>query len=150
MQSVSKELTIPKPDALFGSHLNRTRLRASLYGDGSKKSIFNLDSRTVNTLMTNMNDYNDITCGISGYSFGFPIFVIERKSDSGSMYFAENQLFGSLICTLQAQRVAKQRVNEDLPALALGFVNVGNLIEFWIGFDVEEDGEVYPILYPLC
>ena len=86
MQSVSKDLTIPKLDALFGSYLNRTRLWASPYGNGPKKPIFNLDSRTVNALMRDMNDFNDITCGISDYSFGFPVFDIERRSDSGSMY----------------------------------------------------------------
>ena len=100
--------------------------------------------------MKNMNDFNDITCGISTYSFGFPLFVIERKSDSRSIYLAENQLFGSLICMLQAQRVAKQHVSADLPVLALGFVNIGNFIEFWVGFDVEEDNEVFLILYSSC
>ena len=31
----------------------------------------------------------------------------------------------------------------DLPGLTLGFANVGNFIEFWVGFDVEEDTEVF-------
>ena len=73
-------------------------------GYDSQTSIFNLDYYLkVNSLMVEVDDFNDITYGIQGYSFGFPVFSIERESDSGSIYFVENQLFGSLICMLQAQ-----------------------------------------------
>lgn len=48
--------------------------------------------------------------------------VIERKSDSGNIYYAQNQVLGALRCMYEAQAVAKQKIDNTLPTLPLGIV----------------------------
>jgi len=76
-------------------------------------------------------EFSEIACGAVGEKFCFPTVAIERQSDSGSTYFAENQLLGSLLCIYESQRIAKRRFDENLPHLALGIVNAGNWVELW-------------------
>jgi hypothetical protein len=96
---------------------------------GRLDSDLALDSKRVKDLLS-MNDFSDVSCGMTG-EFAFPSFVIERKSDSGSLFFAQNQLIGALRCIFEAQLIAQQKLDQKLPVLALGLVNVGNWIEFW-------------------
>jgi hypothetical protein len=59
------------------------------------------------------------------------VFKSERKGNqTGSLYHAENQLLGAFRCMLDAQKIAKVRVDNELPVLPLGMTNVGNLVSF--------------------
>ena len=50
LQDVAKELTTPKPDLLFGSHLNASTLKSEYLPD-SDISIFSLVDRRVRSLL---------------------------------------------------------------------------------------------------
>jgi len=126
---VSRELTSPKPDILFGSSINRSNLVSEFYED-SEISDFSLDHRYLRQMMT-LTELLEAGCGATGEIFCFPTFVVERKSDCGPLYYAENQLLGALRCMFEAQKIAKSRVNNELPILPLGITNVGNWISFW-------------------
>ena len=128
MEKVAKALTAPKPDILFGAYLNRATVESDVY-ESQDPGIFSLDHRTMSALSA--QEFSEIACGAVGEQFCFPTVAIERKSDSGSAYFAENQLLGSLCCIYESQRIAKRRFDENLPHLALGIVNVGNWVELW-------------------
>ena len=88
-------------------------------------------------------------CGATGENFCFPTFVVERNSDCGSLYHAENQLLGALRCMLDAQKIAKFRVDNDLPVLPLGIANVGNWVSFWACWPNNSKEEVLFISCPL-
>jgi hypothetical protein len=40
--------------------------------------------------------FYELSCGAFGLSFAFPTLLIERKSDQGNYYVAQNQLIGGL------------------------------------------------------
>ena len=129
LRDVAKELTAPKPDLLFGSHLNASTLKSEYFPE-TVTNIFSLDDRRVRSLLQ-LQEYDELCCGLVGRGFSFPTFTVERKSDSGALYYAQNQLLGTLRCMVESQMVAKRRVDKNLPVLSLGIVNVGNWVEFW-------------------
>ena len=126
---VSQELTSPKPDILFGSSINRSNLVSEFY-ENSEISYFSLDHRRLLQLMT-FTELLEAGCGATGEIFCFPTFVVERKSDCGLLFLAENQLLGTLRCMFDAQKIANCRIDNELPILPLGITNVGNWISFW-------------------
>jgi len=129
MGDVAKELTIPKPDVVFGSFINRSSLESEFFTD-QIPSMFSLDHRRLLPLLS-MPELLDLSCGAVGEGFCFPTLVIERKRDCGPLFFAQNQVLGALRCMFEAQTVANRKVDKTLPVLPLGIVNVGNWIEFW-------------------
>jgi hypothetical protein len=116
----------------LGSRLNRALLVDELK-DNIKISNFSLDHRRLDEML-NMNELLEVACGVTDDLFCFPTFVVERKSDNGSLYAVENQLSRAFRCIFEAQKVAQSRVNEDLPILPLGITNVGNWIYLWAGW----------------
>jgi len=128
----SGDLTPPKPDIIFGSALNRAALIDELK-DNIKISNFSLDHRRLEEML-NMTELLEVGCGVTEDLFCFPTFVVERKSDNGSLYAVENQLLGAFRCIFEAQKIAQSRVNTNLPILPLGITNVGNWISLWAGW----------------
>jgi hypothetical protein len=128
MKQVSKSLGAPKPDTLFGSYLNRGTLMTHIYGTG-RPGIFSIDHQLVKHLSP--VELSEVACGALGEQFCFPLFVVERKSDSGALFHAQNQLLGSLSCMYEAQAIVQRKFDKNLPAIALGIVNVGNWVELW-------------------
>jgi len=92
-------------------------------------SIFHLDQDWLARLTR--RDFAEISCGAASQLFCFPTFTIERKSDSGSSYVAQNQLLGSLLCIYESMKVSHRHIDKNLPVMALGLVNVGNWVELW-------------------
>ena len=136
----AKDLTIPKPDVLFGAQLNRTTLLSPSF-KLDEHNIFALDSLEVmNRLQA--EEFVDLSCGAVGTGFVFPTFTVERKSDSGAVYSAQNQLLGTFRCMHEAQRVARRHFDDTLPIQPMGFINVGNHIEFWGAWEVLQEGKV--------
>jgi hypothetical protein len=129
---ISADLTSPNPDIVFGSALNRAGLVDELK-DKIEISNFSLDHRRLEEML-DMTELLEVTCGANEHLFCFPTFVVERKSDSGSLYAVENQLLGAFRCIFEAQKIAQSRVNQDLPILPLGITNVGNWISLWAGW----------------
>jgi hypothetical protein len=81
----------------------------------------------------------DVSCGLLTTDLiAFPTLVIERQSDHGSLFVGQNQMLASLTCVVEAQRVACKVLGEDLGALALGLLNYGKYVEFWIGFEASD------------
>jgi hypothetical protein len=70
-------------------------------------------------------------CGATAENFCFPIFVVERKSGCEPLYYVGNQPLGALYCMLDTQKIAKFRLDNDLPALFLEIANVWDWISFW-------------------
>jgi len=58
---------------------------------------------------------------------------MQSPSLHSSLNHAENQLLGALLCMLDSQKIAKARIDNELPVLPLGFANVGNWVSFWLG-----------------
>ena len=146
--SVTKSLTAPKPDVVFGACLNANVYTTEVHPD-RPASVYSLDTERLESLLS-VAEFSVLSCGAVGTTFCLPTFAIERKSDSGSCYLAQNQLIQTLACMLEAQRIAKRCICSSLPILALGFVNVGNWVEFWAAWpSVEEDEQVSPLtIYP--
>lgn len=128
LENVAEALIAPKPDILFGTYLNRATVDSDVY-ESQEPGIFSLDHHTMSVLTA--QEFSEISCGAIDEQFCFPTVAIQRKSDSGSSYFAENQLLGLLCCIYESQHIAKWRFDENLPHLALGLVNVGNWVELW-------------------
>lgn len=124
---VARELIAPKPDCAFGCFLNLSNWETHYFPEDP--SIFSIDIPRLRGLV-NLRDYSELSCGIVG-DFSLPTFAIARESDSGAVFFAENQLLGTFRCFYEAQCVARRRIDKTLPVLPLGIVNVGNLVEFW-------------------
>jgi hypothetical protein len=149
MDKVAAELTAPKPDVAFFSHMNRASLQSRLWSPrtrapfNSTPNLFNLDDNALLSRLT-WRESQEIGCGARGAGFLCPTFVIERKSDSGSLFYAENQFLGSLRCMFEAQEILKASINNELPVLPMGLVNVGNLVEFWAGWLNPDSGRVNP------
>jgi hypothetical protein len=144
---VSRELTLPKPDILYGSSINRSNLVSEFYED-RPVSNFSLDHRRLREIMT-FTELLEAGCGATGENFCFPTFVVERKSDCGPLYHAENQLLGALRCMFDAQQIAHSRIDDQLPVLPLGIANVGNWISFWACWPNTCRDEVSSIASPL-
>lgn len=144
---VSRELTSPKLDILFGSSINRSNLVSEFFED-RHVSKFSLDHRRLRQIMT-FTELLEAGCGATGENFCFPTFVVERKSDCGPLYHAENQLLGALRCMFDAQKIAKARIENELPVLPLGIVNVGNWISFWACWPNKSREGVSSIALPL-
>ena len=142
-----RELTSPKPDILYGSSINRSNLVSEFFED-RPLSKFSLDHHRLRQMMT-LTELLEAGCGATGENFCFPTFVVERKSDCGPLYHAENQLLGALRCMLDAQKIAKARVHNELPVLPLGIVNVGNWVSFWACWPNESREGVSSIALPL-
>ena len=141
VEKVAKALIAPKPDILFGAYLNRATVDSDVY-ESQDSGIFSLDHHTMSLLTA--QEISEISCGAIGEQFCFPTVAIERKSDSGSVYFTENRLLGSLCCIYESQHIAKLRFDENLPHLALGIVNVGNCVELWGCWPRSPRGAVSP------
>ena len=124
----AKLMTNPKPDVMFGSWLNRKEMMSTIHGD-NQDSIFHLDQDWLARLTR--RDFAEISSGAASQLFCFPTFTIERKSDSGSSYVAQNQLLGSLLCIYESMKVSHLHIDKNLPVMALGLVNVGNWVELW-------------------
>jgi hypothetical protein len=123
MTKVAKALTAPKPDVLFGAYFSRASVE--LCASKSKDpGIFSLDHRTMEAHSS--QEFSEITCGAVGERFCFPTVAIGCKSDSDSVYHAQNDLLGSLCCIYESQYIAKR-----LPHPALGIVSVANWVELW-------------------
>jgi hypothetical protein len=67
-------------------------------------------------------EFSEIAYGAVGEQFCFPTVAIEWKSGSGSGYFTENQLLGSLYCIYESHHIAKWRFSENPLQLALGML----------------------------
>ena len=146
ISAIAKTLIAPKPDVIFGSRLDASQYIDPVYKN-EPPSVYSLDGERVQSIFT-VSEFSDISCGAIGDKFCFPTFTIERKSDSGSCFFAQNQLFGTFRCILEAQTIAKRRINNSLPVLALGLVNVGNWTEFWGAWPSEDDQVILLFIYP--
>ena len=129
MGDFARELTIPKPDVVFGSFINRSSLESQFFTD-QVPSMFSLDHRRLARLLS-MPELSDVSCGTVGEGFCFPTLVIERKGDYGPLYDAQNQILGALRCMFEAQTITKRKVDKTLPVLPLGIVNIDHWIEFW-------------------
>ena len=143
MENIAKAEPVPKPDILFGAYLNRATVDSDVY-ESQDPGIFSLDHHAMSGLTA--QEFSEISCGALGEQFCFPTVAIERKSDSGSVHFAENQLLGSLCCIYESQHIAKRRFDENLPHLGLGIVNVGNWVELWGCWPRNLRGTVSPCL----
>lgn len=119
----------PQPDILYGSSINRSNFVSEFFED-RQASKFSLDHRRLRQIMT-ITELLEAGCGATGENFCFPTFVVERESDCEPLFPAENQLLGCLRCMFDAQKIAKSRIDNDLPVLPLGIANVGNWISFW-------------------
>ena len=148
ISTITKTLTAPKPDVVFGSRLDASQYIDPVYKD-EPLSVYSLDAERVQSLFP-VSEFSDVSCGAIGDRFCFPTFAIERKSDSGSCFFAQNQLIGALRCILEAQTIAKRRISSSLPVLALGLVNVGNWAEFWGAWPSEDDQVIFSFIYQYC
>jgi hypothetical protein len=135
--TMAKTLTAPKPEVTFGSCLDGNQYINPVYKD-EPRSIYSLDVERILSLFS-FSEFSDISSGAIGDKFCFPTFTIERKSDSGSCFFAENELIGTLRCMLEAQIIANRRVSSSLLVVAMGLVNVGNWIEFGGVWPSEDD-----------
>lgn len=144
LAAISKDLTAPKPDVVFGSRLDASQYNDPVYKD-EPPSVYSLDSERLESLLS-VSEFCDRSCGAISEKFCFPTFAIERKSDNGSCFLAQNQLIQTLRCMLEAQWIAKGRINTDLPVLALGIVNVGNWVEFWAAWPNDEDDDQVSLL----
>ena len=144
--TIAKTLTAPKSDVVFGSRLDASQYIDPVYKD-EPPSVYSLDGERVRSIFT-VSEFSDVSCGAIEDKFCFPTFTIQRKSDSGSCFLAQNQLFGTLRCILEAQMIAKRRINNSLPVLALGLVNVGNWTEFWGAWPSEDDQVILLFIYP--
>jgi len=148
MGKVAAELTAPKPDIAFFSHMNLSSLEGDLWSASTRKpfmstpTLFTLDDDALLARLS-WRESQEICCGARSAGFHCPTFVVERKSDSGSLFYAENQFLGSIRCMLEAQAILKERINSHLPVLPMGLVNVGNLVEFWAAW-VNPAGKVNP------
>ena len=141
MGKVAAELTVPKPDICFFSHMNLSSLQGDLMPAWTP-SIFSLDDEQLFSRLS-WREGEEICCGAGSEGFCCPTFVVERTSDSGSQFLAQNQFFSSLRCIVEAQSILKERINNELPVLPMGLVNVGNWVEFWAGW-VNSAGKVNP------
>ena len=130
---------------MFGSHLGGGLFDDPVYTESSP-SLFYLDRQKVQSLLS-VQEFADLSLGAIGDIFCFPTFAIERKSDSGSLYYAQNQLIGMFRCMIEAQTIAQRRICSLLPILAMGLVNVGNWVEFWAAWFGDEK-QVIPFRYP--
>ena len=119
----------PKPDILFGAYINRANLTPDMYGY-QDPGIYFINHHDLEKALS-IQEFSEIGCGAIGEQFCFPIVAIERKSDSESLYFAQNQLLGSLCCIYASQKIATRYFSPDLPRLAIGIVNIGNNVEVW-------------------
>jgi hypothetical protein len=128
-ETAAKSLTVPKPDILFGAYINRATLKLDM-DEYQDPGIYFINPRDLEKVLS-AQEFSEIGCGAIGERFCFPTVAIERTSDSGSLYFAQNQLLGSLCCIYQAQKIARGHFSPTLPHLAMGIVNVGHNIEVW-------------------
>ena len=140
--TAAKVLLAPKPDVVFGSHLKGGIFDDPVYTDSSP-SVFCLDREKVQSFLS-VQEFSDLSLGAIDDIFCFPTFAIERKSDSGSLYYAQNQLIGLFRCMIEAQAIAQRRISSFLPILAMGLVNVGNWVEFWAAWFGDEK-QVIPV-----
>jgi hypothetical protein len=140
-EKAAKSLTAPKPDVLFGAYINRAsaKLNRRKSKDPGIYSIHHFDLEKV----LSAQEYSEIGCGATGERFCFPTVAIERKSDSGSLYFVQNQLLGSLCCIYEAQKIARLHFSPTLPHLAIGIANVGHNIEVWAMWPKIVDDKVF-------
>ena len=129
LEKVAKALTAPKPDILFGAYINRATLKLDMY-EYQDPGIYFINHHDLEEALS-AQEFSEIGCGAIGEQFCFPTVAIERKSDSESLFFAQNQLLGSLCCIYESQKIARRHFAPDLPLLAIGFVNVGNNVEVW-------------------
>ena len=128
-EKAANSLTAPKPDIVFGAYINRATLKLDMYEYQDPGVYFINHHDLVKSLSS--QEFSEIGCGAIGEQFCFPTVAIERKSDSGSLFFAQNQLLGALCCIYEAQKIARLHFSSTLPHLAIGIVNVGHNVEVW-------------------
>jgi hypothetical protein len=129
LEKAAKALIAPKPDILFGAYINRAILKLHMY-EYQDPGIYFINHHDLEKELS-AQEFSEIGCGAIGEQFCFPTVAIVRKSDSGSLFFVQNQLLCSLCCIYESQRIARRHFSPDLPCLAIGIVNVGNHVEVW-------------------
>jgi hypothetical protein len=116
----------PKPDLMVGCYINGKSVDLAL----SHNTFARFHVQTLVDAGFAPEDMDDISCGlIASNVFAFPTVLIERKSDNGSLYVAQNQVLGGLTCILEAIDTTTRRLGNELDIPAIGLVNYGNLVE---------------------
>ena len=141
MGKVASELTVPKPDICFFSHMNLSSIQGDLIAPSTPRHS-SLDDEKLLSRLT-WREAQEICCGARVAGLCCPTFVVEGKSDSASHFDAQNQFLGSFRRIVEAQSILHQRINIELPVLPMGLVNVGNWVEYWAGW-VNPAGKVNP------
>jgi hypothetical protein len=125
---MSKSMTCAKPDLIFGLSFSAGNTIEVPAIRTVKTNRYKVDAALLKLFDL---EFGIVKCGLRGRSFGFPLLVLERKSDSGNAYVARSQIFTGLLSIYEAQKVAQEKISARLPILALGLCNVGDYFELY-------------------
>jgi hypothetical protein len=131
---MADKLSCAKPDMILGladQTEKVTQLRPRRAGEfGVAHNAYKFDPFLYELCGLTQEDISSLKCGLAR-PFTFPLFVLERKSDSGSGFVARNQLFTGLLSLYESQTTANAKISANLPVLALGMTNLGDLFELY-------------------